>query len=135
MSFENKRDLWFVSGNKAKGDIYAIPVVDLEDGAEIISDAIARLADNDVDGARRWVVVADSGEEAFNKLLEYVRATEAITLQEAAKEFGLAYRTFQGAAKDGRLSAWQSGSTWLTTRKAIQSAIDDGKLRPRKEVI
>ena len=36
------------------------------------------------------------------------------------------------AAREGRLLARQSGATWLTTRGAIERAIREGKLRPRK---
>jgi len=54
-----------------------------------------------------------------------------ITLAEAAETYGLSYRTLQGAAKDGRLEAWQSGATWLTTHEAVQEAIHADKLQPR----
>jgi len=56
----------------------------------------------------------------------------AITLAEAAETYGLSYRTLQGAAKDGRLGAWMSGSTWLTTHDAVQEAIHADKLQPRQ---
>ena len=56
---------------------------------------------------------------------------KAITLPEAARLYPLAYATLAQAVREGRLEAWRSGVTWLTTRAAIERDIAEGKLRPR----
>lgn len=68
MTFKNKRDLWYVSGNKSTGDIFAHPTTEIGEPANIITDEVAQLADSDIDGARRWIVVAADGEQAIEKL-------------------------------------------------------------------
>lgn len=73
MSFQNKRDLWYISGNKATGSVFASPTTELEDGAEILNDEIARLKDSDLDGARRWIAVASSPDEAVQKVVNFVK--------------------------------------------------------------
>lgn len=57
---------------------------------------------------------------------------QPITLAEAAALYPIAYSTLAEAAREGRLQARQSGATWLTTREAVDRAIAEGKLRPRK---
>lgn len=58
---------------------------------------------------------------------------QPITLAEAAALYPVAYSTLAEAAREGRLQARQSGATWLTTRGAIERAIREGKLRPRRD--
>lgn len=57
---------------------------------------------------------------------------QQITLAEVAELYPVAYSTLAEAAREGRLQARQSGATWLTTREAVDRAIAEGKLRPRK---
>ena len=68
MTFKDKRDLWYISGNKDKGDIFAIPVTEIGEEHQILTNGIARLADSDIDGARRWIVIGRNGEEAVRIL-------------------------------------------------------------------
>jgi len=66
---------------------------------------------------------------------EYLMDTDSdllISLTEAAAIVPLAYSTLAQAAREGRIMVRRSGATWLTTRFAIQAAIDSGKLRPRE---
>lgn len=76
MTFKDKRDLWYISGNKDKGDIFAIPSTEIGEEHQILTDEIARLADSDIDGARRWIVVAQSGEEAVETLKAFCQKCE-----------------------------------------------------------
>ncbi len=62
---------------------------------------------------------------------EFFRASKSITLIEATEFCGLAYSTLAQAAREHRIEAWRSGATWLTTRQAIETAIEQGALRPR----
>lgn len=43
-----------------------------------------------------------------------------MTVAEAAGRFGISYQTLMSAAKAGRLEAWRSGSSWLTTPSAVE---------------
>ena len=54
-----------------------------------------------------------------------------ITLAEAAELFPLAYSTLAQAARERRIRARRSAGTWLTTRAAIQEAIERRISRPR----
>jgi len=73
MSFKNKRNLWYMSGNKEKGSIFAHPTTEIGEKHNIVADEIARLADSDIDGARRWIVVARTGQEAIEKLKAFCK--------------------------------------------------------------
>ena len=68
------------------------------------------------------------GESAADIRWEY---DDPITLSEAAKLYPLAYATLAQAAREGRLETRRSGKIWLTTRTAIERAIEKGNLRPR----
>ena len=61
-------------------------------------------------------------------------AEQTITIMEAVEVFGIKYQTLRSACKAGRINARQSGATWLTTRQAIEAAIEAGKLRAPAEV-
>lgn len=58
---------------------------------------------------------------------------KTMTLREAATCYGIAYSTLTTAIYEGRLDAHKSAGTWLTTEVAIEEAIKEGKLRPRKK--
>ena len=77
MTFQNKRNLWFISGNKDKEgnttSIHTVSVCDVEDGATFESDVVARLTDDDIDGVRRYVVVAVTSGDAVEVLREHQR--------------------------------------------------------------
>lgn len=74
MSFKNKRDLWYISGDRLSGDVFAVPITTVEDGAKHITEDVARLRDNDIDGTRRWIVVASDGEKAIKKLTVFIES-------------------------------------------------------------
>jgi hypothetical protein len=59
-----------------------------------------------------------------------------ITLPQAARLYPLAYSTLIQAAREGRLEAHQVPFTrvWLTTRAAVERAIAERKLNPRRKV-
>lgn len=128
MSFEDKRDLWYVSGNKEKGNVFAIPVTEVEEGAMILGDDIARLKDSDIDGARRWVVVAADGEAAVEKLARFCLEDPEEALPALAEKMAIPYDTLARYAREGRILARKSGGVWLSTRRAIEAA----GIRPRK---
>ena len=128
MSFEDKRDLWYVSGNRDKDDVFAIPVTEVEEGAAILSDDIARLKDSDVDRARRWVVVAADGEEAVKKLARFCLEDPEEALPALAAALGIPYDTLAHYAREGRILARKSGGVWLSTKRAIKAA----GIKPRK---
>jgi hypothetical protein len=68
------------------------------------------------------------GESARDIKWQY---DDPLTLSEAADIYPLAYPTLAQAAREGRIEAEQHGSVWLTTRSAIEKAIEKGNLRPR----
>lgn len=72
MTLKDKRDMWYVSGNKKEGNVFAIPVTEIEAGATLHNAEIAQLKSNDTDGTRRWVVVAGDGDEAIDKLVSFL---------------------------------------------------------------
>ena len=55
-----------------------------------------------------------------------------LTLMGAAERFNIPYSTIAQAAREGRLPARRETGTWLTTGDAVQNAIADGRLRPRR---
>ena len=59
--------------------------------------------------------------------------SKAMTLTEAAQRYGLAYSTLAQAVREKRLDARKSAGTWLTTERAMEEAIEQGNLRPRKQ--
>ena len=69
------------------------------------------------------------GESAADIRWEY---DDPLTLSEAATIYPLAYATLAQAAREGRFEAEQHGKIWLTTRSAIERAIEAGRLRPRQ---
>jgi len=122
MSFKDKRDLWYVSGNKEQGNVFAIPVTEAEEGAVILDDDIARLRDSDIDGARRWVVVAPSGEEAVEKLARFCLEDPEESLPALAEKMGIPYDTLAKYAREDKILARKSGGVWLSTERAIEAA-------------
>lgn len=71
-----------------------------------------------------------NGESAADIQWEY---DDPLTLSEATAIYPLAYATLAQAAREGRIKAHRSGpKIWLTTRAAIEEAIAEGKLRPRR---
>ena len=122
MSFEDKRDLWYVSGNKDTGDVFAVPVIEVGEDHVVLTDGIARLKDSDVDGARRWVVVAADGEEAVEKLARFCLEDPEESLPALAEKTGVPYDTLARYAREGRILARRSGGVWLSTVQAIEAA-------------
>jgi predicted CopG family antitoxin len=75
--------IWLVSGNRDREtgeykDAYAIPLNYLPDDGIIVIPGIARLSDNEVDGARKWAVVADDGQEAYEMVAAMVTAARSL---------------------------------------------------------
>lgn len=78
-----------------------------------------------------WKFPDDTGPlmpEAIEALLDHV-----MTISELAEGAGLSYDSLAKAAREGRLQARQSGSTWLSTIAAVRNAIEAGTLRPRSQ--
>jgi len=74
------------------------------------------------------VPIYDGNWQQIGFLHEFQRH---FTISEAAEEYSLAYSTLAQAAREGRIKAQQHGKIWLTTRAAIEEAIEAGRLRPR----
>lgn len=128
MSFEDKRDLWYVSGNREQGDVFAIPVTEVEEGAVVLADDIARLKNSEIDDARRWVVVAENGEAAVEKLARFCLEDPEESLSALAERLGIPYYTLVRYAREGRVLARKSGGVWLSTQRAVEAAA----IKPRR---
>lgn len=50
------------------------------------------------------------------------------TVAELARQMGLGYDALVKAVRQRRVLARKSGATWLTTRRAVEHAIEEGKL-------
>ncbi len=114
--------MWYVSGNRESGDVFAVPVTEAEEGAVILDSDIARLKDSDVDGARRWVVVAPSGEEAVEKLARFCLEDPEESLPALAERLEIPYDTLAKYAREGKILARKSGGVWLSTERAVEAA-------------
>lgn len=81
----------------------------------------------------QWVIEPLFGDFDWVTLAEYVGTDDGapIGLREAARYCNLAYPTLAQAVREGRLEARRTGATWLTSRAAIDEAIEAGRLRPR----
>ena len=134
MRFKDKRDLWYVSGNKERGDVFAVPVTEVEEGAVVLDSDIARLKDSDVDGARRWVVVASTGEEAVEKLARFCLKDPEESLPALSEKTGIPYDTLVAYARSGKILARKSGGVWLSTKRAIEAVGIKPRQSHRKEV-
>jgi len=122
MSFQDKRDLWYVSGNKERENVFAVPVTEVEEGAVSLADDIARLRDSDVDEARRWIVVAPTGEEAVEKLARFCLEDPEESLPALSRKMSIPYDTLAKYAREGKILARKSGGMWLSTERAIEAA-------------
>lgn len=56
---------------------------------------------------------------------------EVITLAEAAEDYPLAYATLAQYAREGKLQARRSGSTWLTTRWDVERLLEPQETNDR----
>ncbi len=56
-------------------------------------------------------------------MAEDLKASELITLKEAAEYSGLSYAYLRKIARTGRLKAQKVGMQWLTTREAVDQYI------------
>ena len=59
----------------------------------------------------------------------YIDANPAETLAALATQMNMPYDTLAKAAREGRIVARKSGATYLTTRRAVEYAIETGTLR------
>lgn len=128
MSFEDGRDLWYVSGNREQGDIFAIPTIEVGEDHVILGEDIARLRDSDIDEARRWIVVASTGEEAVEKLARFCLEDPEESLSALSGKMDIPYDTLAKYAREGKILARKSGGVWLSTMRAIEAA----EIKPRK---
>jgi excisionase family DNA binding protein len=104
-------------GDIQRGLAYLAEPGDWDD--EIIA---ARISDpEDWDGLGEWAAFLGQ---------DNLRPVDIISLTEAHEISGVARSTLNEWARLGKLDAWQSGRTWLTTRQALDEAI--GRLRPQK---
>jgi hypothetical protein len=64
------------------------------------------------------------------------------TIPVAAKRIGLAYSSLAQAAREGRIwpledgsgeGAWKVGGTWFVRVRALEEAIEAGRIRPRRK--
>jgi excisionase family DNA binding protein len=55
------------------------------------------------------------------------------TMVALAELTDIGYDTLVKACREGRLQARQSGSTWLSTREAVQAALKAGTIQPRNK--
>lgn len=104
-----------------------------DNGEGQIGRILIEECDTETCESRLWHAVVGRQEiygpvESPDLILRWL--CEPITLSEAALH-SLAYSTLAQAAREGRIEARRSGATWLTTRVAIEQAIEEGKLRPR----
>jgi hypothetical protein len=122
-----------------KGNLSQILAAALKAGKADADDTVWRgpsggavIASDPADLDEEYAEYTDAGTVA-----EYIRDDEddePITLQEAADWIGYAYSSLAEGAREGRFEARRSGATWLTTRAAIQTAIDSGRMRgPRSK--
>ncbi len=54
-----------------------------------------------------------------------------MALVELAQALDIPYDTLAKAAREGRIRAWRSGATWLSTIPDIKKAMEAGTIRPR----
>ena len=54
----------------------------------------------------------------------------ALDLRAAAAILKMAYSSLAEAIREGRLQGWRVGRTWLTTRAALDEAIQAGGIQP-----
>jgi excisionase family DNA binding protein len=62
-------------------------------------------------------------------MAENLKASELITLKEAAEYSGLSYAYLRRIARTGRLEARKVGMQWLTTREAVDRYVASRKKR------
>ena len=117
-AFDNNGDLICLTTNRE----YAIETADshFKDTAELPIDEDLFPSDT---------LVSDKNGRDIGTLAEL---RQPITLRKAIDFYHIAYSTLAQAAREDRIEAWRSGATWLTTRAAIEEAIEAGRLKPRK---
>jgi len=59
----------------------------------------------------------------------YIDANSTETLVALAEQMEMPYDTLAKAAREGRIMARKSGGTYLTTRRAVEYALETGALR------
>lgn len=72
-------------------------------------------------------------DAAIDPFLERAYTLGVMTMAEIAERLDLSYDSLVKAAREGRVQARQSGSTWLSTTSAVERAIQAGTLRPRNK--
>lgn len=97
-------------------------------------------ADSHYKDTAEWPIIGDEFpsdtpvcDGAGNNIGTLNSLMRPVTLPHIAQSYPFAYSTIAQAAREGRIEAWRSGATWLTTRAAIEEAIEEGRLRPRKK--
>ena len=105
-----------------------------------VADLIAEVGTPQGQSEEEWARLVREYAQIINQVAQayaegfgqgQVEMREAITLEEAAQRYPLAYSSLAQAVREGRLAARRSGKTWLTSPATIEQAITAGKLRPR----
>jgi hypothetical protein len=99
------------------------PIIIWQKGGDRRISAVA------TDEVTRVIGTWHDGESAADIVWEY---DDPLTLSEATAIYPLAYATLAQAARESRIEAEQHGKIWLTTRTAIEEAIEAGRLKPRQ---
>jgi hypothetical protein len=103
------------------------------DLAELGTEAVRALGygPDDVITIRRSLDISDAVGQAYNEgwRKAYRERGGGRALADLAASFGIPYNTLAKAAREGRIGAWKSGETWLTTWNAMEEAIQAGKIR------
>jgi len=105
-----------------------------------VADLIAEVGTPQGQSEEEWARLVREYAQIINQVAQayaegfgqgQVEMREAITLEEAAQRYQMAYSTLAQAVRENRLEARRSGRTWLTSRQAVEVALAAGKLRPR----
>ena len=79
---------------------------------------------------KRLSLVYNLGEMGWlNRFFNRRRDGHYMTLRELEQETGITRSALYMAIYSGRLDAYKSGGTWLSTPAAVERAIESGRLR------
>jgi hypothetical protein len=127
-----KRVTGFYQDRQDPGDTYTVQLEGFfnGDGWQAIDDIHFPRKGNRVETPEGYSDDVNGAETYAAKTWSV--AHDVRTLAELAQDLNLSYDSIAKAAREGRIKAWQSGATWLSTISAIEQAIEVGHLRPRR---